>query len=95
MSKNNKKWRNVGLYAILAVVVVALGTAFLDRPQPSQSTWKYSQLIQEVETNQVERVNLSADRSVAIATAKDGQRYVVNLPNDPEFIDILSKNKFE
>jgi len=96
VSKNsNKKWRNVGLYAILAVVVVALGTAFLDRPQPSQSTWKYSQLIQEVQSNQVERVNLSADRTQAIATAKDGQRYLVNLPNDPQLIDILSQNKVD
>jgi len=92
VSKNNKKWRNVGLYAILAVVVVALGTAFLDRPQNSQLSWKYSQFIDEVQGDKVERVNLSADRSVAIATARDGQRYTVNLPNDPELIDILSNN---
>jgi cell division protease FtsH len=95
VSKNNKKWRNVGLYAILAVVVVALATAFLDRPQTSQLTWKYSQLIEQVETNQVERLSLSADRSQAIATARDGQRYLVNLPNDPELIDILSRNKVD
>jgi cell division protease FtsH len=95
VSKNNKKWRNIGLYAILAVVVVALGTAFLDRPQSSQLSWKYSQFIDEVQTNKVERVNLSADRSQAIATARDGQRYLVNLPNDPELIDILSENKVD
>ncbi len=92
MSKNNKKWRNVGLYAILAVVVVALGTAFLDRPQTDQLSWKYSQFIDEVQGDKVERVNLSADRSIAIATARDGQRFTVNLPNDPELIDILSNN---
>ncbi len=95
MSKNNKKWRNVGLYAILAVVVVALGTAFLDRPQTNQLSWKYSEFVNEVETNKVERVNLSADRSQAIATSRDGQRYLVNLPNDPELIDILSENKVD
>ena len=95
MSKNNKKWRNIGLYAILAVVVVALATAFLDRPQSNQLSWKYSEFIDEVQTNKVERVNLSADRSQAIATARDGQRYVVNLPNDPELIDILSDNKVD
>ena len=92
MSKNNKKWRNVGLYAILAVVVVALGTAFLDRPQTDQLTWKYSQFIDEVQGDKVERVNLSADRTIAIATARDGQRFTVNLPNDPDLIDILSNN---
>jgi cell division protease FtsH len=62
VSKNNKKWRNVGLYAILAVVVVALATAFLDRPQNEQLTWKYSKFIEQVESKQVERVNLSGDR---------------------------------
>lgn len=71
---------------------MALGTAFLDRPQNSQLSWKYSQFIDEVQGDKVERVNLSADRSVAIATARDGQRYTVNLPNDPELIDILSNN---
>lgn len=95
MSKNNKKWRNVGLYAILAVVVVALGTAFLDRPQTSQLSWKYSQFIDQVESNNVERVNISADRTKAFATARDGQRYFINLPNDPQLIDILSSNKVD
>lgn len=95
MSKDNKKWRNVGLYAILAVVVVALATAFLDRPQEQQSSWKYSQFIDEVQTNRVERVQLSADRSQAIATARDGQRFLVNLPNDPQLVDILSDNQVD
>ncbi len=92
MNRNNKKWRNVGLYAILAVVVIALGTAFLDRPQGSQSTWKYSEFLQQVQQDKVERVSITADRTQAIATAKDGQRYLVNLPEDPELIDILTQN---
>ncbi|MBE9222211.1 ATP-dependent zinc metalloprotease FtsH3 [Cyanobacterium stanieri LEGE 03274] len=95
MSKENKKWRNVGLYAILAVVVVALATAFLDRPQEQQSSWKYSQFINEVEGSRVERVQLSADRTQAIATARDGQRFLVNLPNDPQLVDILSENRVD
>ena len=95
MSKNNKKWRNVGLYVILAVVVVALGTAFLDRPTNNQLTWKYSEFIDEVQTSNVERVTVSADRSQAIATSRDGQRYIVNLPDDRELIDILSENKVD
>ncbi len=95
MGKNNKKWRNVGLYAILAVVVVALGTVFLDRPQTNQLTWKYSEFINEIQGDKVERVNLSADRSQAIATARDGQRFLVNLPNDPQLIDILAENKVD
>ncbi|MGY6529790.1 MAG: ATP-dependent zinc metalloprotease FtsH3 [Cyanobacterium sp.] len=95
MSKENKKWRNVGLYAILAVVVVALATAFLDRPQEQQSSWKYSEFINKVQSEQVERVQLSADRSQAMATGRDGSRFLVNLPNDPQLVDILSENRVD
>ena len=95
MNKKPKKWRNAGLYAILAIVLIALATAFFDQPQNQQSTWKYSQLIDEVKMNQVEKVNLSADRTKAIATGIDGNRYLVNLPNDPQLIDILVENKVD
>ena len=95
MSKdNNKKWRNAGLYVLLAIVVVALGTAFLDKqPQTSQS-WPYSRLIDEVENNQVATVKISADRTKAqvVPNSTDGTPIMVNLPNDPQLIDILSDN---
>jgi len=89
----NKKWRNAGLYVLLAIVVIALGTAFLDQQPPSQNTWKYSQLINQVEKGTVEKVEISADRTQALATSEDGQRYLVNLPNDPQLIDFLSQKK--
>lgn len=88
----NKKWRNAGLYALLAIVVIALATAFLDKPSPSRDTWKYSQLIQEVQSGKIETVKLSADRTRALALAQDGTQVVVNLPNDPQLISILAGN---
>lgn len=88
---NNKKWRNAGLYALLAIVVIALATAFLDKPSQSRETWKYSKLIQEVESGKVETVKLSADRSRALVTAQDGKPVLVNLPNDPQLISILAE----
>ena len=93
MSKdNNKKWRNAGLYVLLAIVVVALGTAFLDKqPQASQS-WPYSRLIDEVQNNKVETVKISADRTQAQVIDREGTPIRVNLPNDPQLIDILSEN---
>ncbi|MFM2314461.1 MAG: cell division protein FtsH [Cyanobacteriota bacterium] len=93
MSKdNNKKWRNAGLYVLLAIVVVALGTAFLDQqPQASQS-WPYSKLIDEVQSNQIETVKISADRTQAQVIDREGTPIRVNLPNDPQLIDILSDN---
>ncbi len=108
MSKdNNKKWRNAGLYVLLAIVVVALGTAFLDKqPQASQTwpysrlidepqasqTWPYSRLIDEVQNSKVETVKISADRTKAQVIDREGTPILVNLPNDPQLIDILSDN---
>ena len=93
MSKNNnKKWRNAGLYVLLAIVVVALGTAFLDRQPQTRQTWRYSKLIDEVQRGTVENVKLSADRSKALVTDREGTSILVNLPNDPQLIDILTNN---
>lgn len=91
----NKRWRNAGLYALLAIVVIALGTAFFDKQPQSRETWRYSQFIQEVQKGRVERVSLSSDRTKALVTPLDGEKKVVNLPNDPELIDILSKNNVD
>ena len=93
MSKdNNKKWRNAGLYVLLAIVVVALGTAFLDKQPQASETWPYSRLINEVENNTVETVKISADRTKAQVIDREGTPILVNLPNDPQLIDILSDN---
>lgn len=92
----NKRWRNAGLYALLAIVVIALATAFFDRQPQSQETWRYSRFIQEVENQKVERVSLSADRSKALVTAADGGKILVNLPpNDPDLINILTENNID
>gem|GEM_PF-2302108 len=91
----NKRWRNAGLYALLAIVVIALATAFFDKQPPSREVWKYSQFIQEVEGKRVDKINISADRSKALVTAQDGSKVLVNLPNDPELINILTKNNVD
>jgi cell division protease FtsH len=67
---NNKRWRNTGLYALLFIVVIALGTALFDKQPQSRETWRYSQFIQEVKQGRVERVSLSSDRSTALVTPK-------------------------
>nr|WP_199294933.1 MULTISPECIES: ATP-dependent zinc metalloprotease FtsH3 [unclassified Trichocoleus] len=81
------------MYALLAIVVIALGTTFLEKQPQSRETWKYSKLIEEVQEGRIERVGLSADRTRALVTAQSGDKVVVNLPNDPDLINILtSKN---
>jgi cell division protease FtsH len=90
---NNKRWRNAGLYVLLAVVAIALATTFLEKPAPAQKTLKYSQFIQEVKRGEIENVGLSADRSKAQIQAKDGSKSFVNLPpNDNQLVEILTKN---
>jgi cell division protease FtsH len=61
----NKRWRNAGLYALLVVVVIALATAIFDGSGPETQTWRYSQFLDAVQNNQIERVNISADRTRA------------------------------
>jgi cell division protease FtsH len=92
----NKKWRNAGLYALLAIVAIALATAYLDKPTTSRDTWKYSQLIQEVQSGKVEQVKMSADRTKALVTAQDGKQFLVNLlPSDTQLINTLASNGVE
>ena len=88
---NNKRWRNAGLYALLFIVVIALGTAFFDKQPQSRETWRYSQFIDEVQKGAVERVSISADRTTALVTSKsDPNKKLVTLVNDPELINTLS-----
>ncbi len=89
---NNKRWRNAGLYALLFIVVIALGTAFFDKQPQSRETWRYSQFIDEVQKGAVERVSISADRTTALVTSRsDPNKKLVTLVNDPELINTLSK----
>jgi cell division protease FtsH len=88
---NNKRWRNAGLYALLFIVVIALGTAFFDKQPQSRESWRYSQFIQEVQKGRVEKVSISADRSTALVTPKyDTTKKLVTLVNDPDLINTLT-----
>jgi cell division protease FtsH len=70
-----KRWRNAGLYVLLAVVVIAVGTAFLDRPDPANAprTLRYSDFVEAVEGNEVSRVLIAPDHKVDIAVEPSRQ----------------------
>ncbi len=91
----NKRWRNAGLYALLAIVVIALGTAFFDKQPQSRETWRYSDFIQAVEKGRVAQVRLSPDRTRALVKPQDGSQVIVNLPDDPDLINILTQNQVD
>ncbi len=88
----NKRWRNVGLYVLLVVVVIAVGTAFLDRPDPATAarTLRYSDFIEAVQEDQVSRVTISPDRGSAVIVENDGRRAEVNLAPDKDLLKLLT-----
>jgi cell division protease FtsH len=90
----NKRWRNAGLYALLAIVVVALAlNVFDNRQQSNREVWKYNQFMDAVETKKVEKVVLSSNRSTATITQPDGSKVTVNLlEGDDQLLPTLEKN---
>lgn len=92
----NKRWRNAGLYVLLVVVVIALATAFFDQPRVETQSWRYSKFIDEVEQHRIENVVISSDKSQARFASPDGTgRVIVNLPQDPDLVNILTSNKVD
>ena len=89
----NKRLRNVGLYLLIVMVVLVVGTTFLDRPNTSNSirTLRYSDFIEAVEDNQVSRVLISPDKGTAQIVENDGRRAEVNLAPDNELLRLLQQ----
>ncbi|MFN7716756.1 MAG: ATP-dependent zinc metalloprotease FtsH [Pseudanabaenaceae cyanobacterium] len=101
-SGNNKgKWKNIGLYALLGIVVITLGATLLESQPTTQGEWRYSKLMEEVRKKPpgVSRITLSPDRTfaeVSVPGGAEGKRRVrVNLPNDPTFVPTIRENKIE
>lgn len=90
----NKQLRNSALCAFVGIaitVVIDMRTAFFDKQPQSAQTWRYSDFIQEVEKGRVEQVEISPDRTSALVQIQDGSQVSVNLPDDPDLINILTQ----
>ena len=93
-----KGWRNAGLYVLLVVVLIALGTAFIGGgPTPANAprNLRYSDFIEAVQANQISRVLISPDRGTALVVESDGRRAEVNLAPDKDLLKILTDNKVD
>jgi cell division protease FtsH len=97
----NKRWKNVKLFALIGFALLTVGipvssAVFLANNPPNlpQSPMSYGEFIQAVEAKQIQRVVLTPDRATAVVT-KGAERYQVNLPNDPNLIDKLSKHNVD
>ncbi|MEI6032528.1 MAG: ATP-dependent zinc metalloprotease FtsH3 [Synechococcaceae cyanobacterium ELA739] len=92
-----KRWRNAGLYVLLVIVFIAVGTAFLDRPDQGSAprTLRYSDFVEAVQGNEVSRVLISPDRGTAQVVENDGQRAVVNLAPDKDLLKLLTEHNVD
>jgi len=99
----NKRWRNVGLYALLAIVVISLATSFFGGGQaPNREPVSVSEFTNKVETGkpvkpgeentQIPKVRITADRSQIRYRSGDTENIVNLLPGDSGIVDILTKN---
>jgi cell division protease FtsH len=92
-----KRWRNAGLYVLLVIVCIAVGTAFLDRPDPAGAprTIRYSDFVEAVQANEVSRVLISPDRGTAQVVENDGKRSLVNLAPDKDLLKLLTEHNVD
>ncbi|MGB5240948.1 MAG: ATP-dependent zinc metalloprotease FtsH3 [Prochlorococcaceae cyanobacterium] len=92
-----KRWRNAGLYVLLAIVVIAVGSAFLGRPDQANAprNLRYSDFVEAVQENQISRVLISPDRGTAQVVENDGNRAVVNLAPDKDLLKLLTDHNVD
>jgi cell division protease FtsH len=92
-----KRWRNAGLYVLLVIVFIAVGTAFLDRPDQAVATrsLRYSDFVEAVQANEVARVLISPESGTAQVVENDGQRATVNLAPDKDLLRLLNDHNVD
>ena len=87
----NKQW--VRPYVLFAIVVIPLAIACSPQQTPTPKGYlRYDEFIKQVETGEVTKVIFNSDRTQAKVQTNSGE-YLVNLPNDPGLINILTKSK--
>ncbi len=93
----NKKWRNVGLYVLLGIVVISILTTFVGGQSTPRPEMSYSDLIHKIESRQVSELQITDGGTVAIAKlAANGAPVQVNLPPlTPEFEQMLVQNNID
>ena len=57
--------------------------------------WIYSKFLDEVEKNDVEKVTFSPDGKKALAVDDNGDRFTIDIPNDPNLLSFLVQHKVE
>ena len=78
----------------MVVVVIFVGTAFLERPNTSRDSRniRYSDFIEAIQENQVSRVLISPDNGTAQIIENDGRRSEVTLAPDNDLLQLLTEH---
>jgi cell division protease FtsH len=101
VKSNHKKWNKFGLYALVGLVVITLGTNSVNSQPAPQGEWSYSKLLEEVRKKPagVSKITISPDRTFAVVTvaggSEDKKKVRVKLSNDPNFIRTVTENNIE
>jgi len=85
--------KNLLLWVVIAVVLMAVFNNFGSRSARSDSTLSYSQLIDAVKAGQVQQVAIS-DNTIR-GKMQVGDKFKTYMPNDPHLIDDLLANGVE
>ena len=85
--------KNLLLWVVIAVVLMAVFNNFGSRSARSDSTLSYSQLIDAVKAGQVQQVAIS-DNTIR-GKMQAGDKFKTYMPNDPHLIDDLLANGVE
>ena len=94
----NKRWRNIGLGALLVLAIVVIAPAFFggaSGPQPEARSLRYSDFVERVQDDQISRVLLSPDRGTAQIVETDGRRAEVNLAPDKDLLKLLTDHNVD
>lgn len=86
-------FKNLLLWVVIAVVLMAVFNNFGARSIRSDSTLSYSQLIDAVKAGQVQQVSIS-DNTIR-GKMQAGDKFKTYMPNDPHLIDDLLANGVE
>ena len=94
----NKRWRNIGLGALLVLAIVVIAPAFFGgagNPQPEARSLRYSDFVERVQEDQISRVLLSPDRGTAQIVETDGRRAEANLAPDKDLLKLLTDHNVD
>ena len=100
----NKYFKSIGLYALIFVVILAAlaytGPQMLPQEKETTEAYVYSDLLQELEADNVASVETSrstevSDYGTAVAKLKDGSIITVNVPSMSTLQEVLQQKAVE